>query len=56
MKGTVFAFGFSQLLYYIYHKISQNRVGPYVNSPEWIKNEKATINPIKKTINVFNTL
>ena len=31
--------------------------GLYVESPDWIKNKKATINPInEKIINVFNTL
>ena len=31
----------------------------YIDSPNWIKNKKATINPInkiKKKINAFNTL
>ena len=28
-----------------YHKISLNRDGSYIVSPDWIKNKKATINP-----------
>ena len=32
-------------LYYKLHKISLNRGGSYLDSPEWLKNKKATINP-----------
>ena len=31
--------------YYKLHKISLNRGGSYIDSPEWLKNKKATINP-----------
>ena len=31
-------------LYYTFHKISLNRGGSYMDSPEWLKNKKATIN------------
>ena len=27
------------------HKISLNRGGSYIDSPKWLKNKKATINP-----------
>ena len=34
-----------------------NRFGSYIDFPDWIKSEKATINPINKNIiNPFNTL
>ena len=36
------------LLYYKLHKISLNRSGSYIDSPEWLKSKKVTINPIKK--------
>ena len=38
--------------------INVNRGGLYIDSPDWIKNKKATIHPIneKIIINVFNTL
>ena len=56
MKCSEFVFDYVDLLYYKCHKINQNRVGSYVDSPDWIKNKKATINPInKKIINACNT-
>ena len=57
MKGSEFVFDYIHLLYYKCHKINPNRGGSYLNSPDWIKNEKATVNPInKKIINASNTL
>ena len=53
-KGSEFVFGlFSvcHLLYYKCHKINPNRGGSYIDSPDWIKNKKATINPINKKDN-----
>ena len=44
MKGSEFIFD-SVDLYYQSHKISLNRGGSYIDSPEWLKNKKATINP-----------
>ena len=32
-------------LYYKFHEISLNRGRSYIDSPEWLKNKKATINP-----------
>ena len=46
MQGSEFVFDYVQLLYYKCHKINPNRGGSYINSPDWIKNKKATINPI----------
>ena len=40
-----FVFENVELLHYKLHKISLNRGGSYVDSPEWLKNKKATINP-----------
>ena len=48
MKGSDFVFDYVQLLYYKYHKINPNQGGSYVDSPNQIKNKKATINPINK--------
>ena len=45
MKGSEFEFDGINLLYYDFNKTSLNRVGPYIDSPEWIKNKKSTINP-----------
>ena len=45
MKGSDFIFDSVQLLYYKCHKINIKREGSYNDSPDWIKNIKATINP-----------
>ena len=56
-KGSEFVFDYVDLLYFKCHKINPNRSRSYTDSPDWIKNKKATINPInKKVINSFNTL
>ena len=44
MKGSEFIFDFVDLLYYKLHKINLNRGKSYIDSPEWLKNKKATIN------------
>ena len=51
MKGSDFDFDYVHLLYYKCHKINPNRGGSYIDSPDWIKNKKATINPIKRKDN-----
>ena len=51
MKGSEFLFNYVQLLYYKFHKINPNRGGSYMDSPDWVKNKKATINPINKIDN-----
>ena len=57
MKGSDFVVTYVHLLYYGCHKMNPNRGGSYIDSPDWIKNKKATINPsIEKITNVFNTL
>ena len=57
MKSSEFVFHYVQLLYYKCHNINPNRGGSYIDSCDWIKNKKATINPINnKDNNVFNTL
>ena len=38
-------------MYYKCRKINANRGGSYIDSPDWIKNKKATINPINKKDN-----
>ena len=57
IKGSEFVFNYVHLLYYKCHKIHLNHGGLYIDSADWIKNKKATINPVKKKItNVFNML
>ena len=56
MRDSAFIFEYIQLLYYKCHKINLNCGGSYIDSPDWIKNKKGTINLIDKTINAFNML
>ena len=51
MKGSEFVFDYFHLLYYKCHKTNPNCGGSYTDSPNWIKNGKATINPINKKDN-----
>ena len=49
MRGSEFVLDYVQLLHYKCHKKNLNRGGPYTDSPDWIKNRKAAINPLNKT-------
>ena len=40
-------------MYFKCHKINPSCGGSYVDSPDWIKNKKATKNPIKKDNKCF---
>ena len=53
MKGSEFVFNYFQLLYYKCHRINPNCVGSYIDSPDWIKNNKGTINTINKNNNKY---
>ena len=54
MRGIDFIFDCACLLYYKCHKIKFKRGGSYIDSPDWTKNYKATINPtIKKDNKCF---
>ena len=48
MKGSEFVFDYVHLMYHKCHKINLNHGGSYIDSPDQIKNRKATINPINK--------
>ena len=48
MKGCHFAFDYVHLLHYKCHEINPNHTGWYIDSPDWIKNKKVTLNPIDK--------
>ena len=48
MLVSEFVFDCINALYYYLNKISLNRGGSYIDSPEWIRNKKATINPQNK--------
>ena len=45
MRGSEFIFDSVDAFYYNLNKISSNRGGSYIDSPEWLKNKMATINP-----------
>ena len=48
MKDSEFNFGAVNLLHYDLNKISLDRGGSYIKSPDWIGAKKATINPQSK--------
>ena len=50
-KGSEFVFVYVHLLYFKCHEINPNCGGSHVDSPNWIKNKKATINSINKKDN-----
>ena len=45
MRGSDFIFDSVQLMYNKCHKVNFKRGGSYIDSPDWIKKKKATINP-----------
>ena len=48
MKHREFVFDYVHLLYCKCQKINFSRSGSYIDSPDWIKNKKTTINPANK--------
>ena len=53
MKRNEFVFDSVGLLEYKLNKVSLNRGGSYIDSPEWLKNKKATRNPKNNDDNCF---
>ena len=51
VRGNEFVFNYVHLLYYKCHIINQDHGGSYIDSTDWIKNQKLTINPINKKDN-----
>ena len=51
MKSSEFIFDYAHLLHYKCCKINSKRGKSYIDSPDWIKNKKATTNPINKKDN-----
>ena len=45
MRGRDFVYDSVEALYYNLNKVSLSRGGSYIDSPKWLKNKKATINP-----------
>ena len=57
IRGREFDFDSIDLLYYHLQNTSLKRGGSCIDSPEWLKNEKATINPKKMMMIItFNML
>ena len=53
MRGSEFVPGSIDLLYFHLQKIGLKRGGSYIDSPEWLKNKKATINLQNNDDNCF---
>ena len=51
MRASKVVFDYVQSLYYKFHKIKLNCGGSYIDSTDWIKNKKTTINSINKKDN-----
>ena len=45
LRGSEFVYDSVDVLYYNLNKVSLSRGGSYIDSPKWLKNKKATINP-----------
>ena len=54
MRGSDFIFDSVQMMYYKCHKVNFRRGSSYIDSPDWIKKKRATINPENKD-DIFNT-
>ena len=55
MCGSDFIFNFVHLLYYKCHKINPDQGWSYIDSSNWIKNQKPNINPMvmKSAFNIL---
>ena len=53
MRGSEFVYDSVDALYYNLNKVSLSRGGSYIDSPKWLKNKKATINPKNKDDKCF---
>ena len=51
VRGSEFVYDSVDVLYYNFNKVSLSRGGSYIDSPKWLKNKKATINPQNKKDN-----
>ena len=53
MRGSEGVYDSIALLYYNLNKVSLSTGGSYIDSPKWLKNKKATINPQNKKDKCF---
>ena len=56
MRGSEFAYDSVDALYYHLNKVSLSRGGSYMDSPKWLKNKKAIINPKNNDDKCFQLL
>ena len=56
MGGSDFDFDSVQLMYYKCHKVNFRGGGIFIDSPDWIKKKKATINPKNEDDNYFQNV
>ena len=54
IKGSDFIFVSVQLTYYKCHQVNFRRGGSYIDSQDWIKWKKVTINPKNTDDDFFN--
>ena len=53
MRGSEFSYDSVDALHCNLNKVSLSRGGSYIDSPKWLQNKKATINPKKKDDKCF---
>ena len=53
MRESEFVFDYVKLLYCKCHQVNLNCGGSYIESPDWVKNKKATINTINEKDKYF---
>ena len=53
VRGSEFIFDRVDLMYYHLQKVGLKRGGSYIDSPKWLKNKKAAINPQNNDDNYF---
>ena len=53
MRSNEFLLDYVHLIYYKCHKINLDCGGSHIDSSDWVKNKKATINTIIKKDNKF---
>ena len=54
--GSSFTFESVELMDYKIHETNLKRGGSYIESPEWLKNKGATINPKNKKMTNFSSM
>ena len=53
MEGSEFIFDSVQRMHYKWHRVNFRHGGSYIDSPDWVKKNRATINPKNKDDKCF---